>query len=161
MAKTDDSMIREIVALRALSIDELRARFLEVFGEETKTRNKEFLFKRIAYRLQERKYGGLTRAARERAEELAKDTPLRRRMGAAAADVQALAAARPRDPRVPAPGTVLRRTVGGVEHAVTVLDNAFEYQGERFANLSLVARKITGTRWNGFAFFGLLQKESA
>lgn len=161
MAKIDDTMIREIVALRALSVDELRVRFLEEFGEETTSRNKEFLFKRIAYRLQERKYGGLTQAARDRAEDLAKDAPLRRRMGAAAADVQALAATRPRDPRVPPPGTVLRRTVGSVEHIVTVLEDAFEYQGERFPNLSIIAKKITGTRWNGFGFFRLNERMSA
>lgn len=156
MAMTDDSIIREIKELRALSVGELRARWLEVFGEETNCRNKDYLFKRLAYRIQERRYGGLTDEARARAEELAKDAPIRRRVPPPPP--------KPRDPRLPPVGTVLRRKHGGVEHEVIVLDDGFEYQGERFASLSQVARKISGTRWNGYGFFGLLakpQKEAA
>ncbi len=160
MATTDDSLLREMVAIRKLSIEELRARYLALFGEETKSRNKDYLFKRIAYRLQEKKHGGLTEEARARAETLAAQAPVRRRLPPGAAEELARAA-RPRDPRLPAPGTVLRRTHEGVEHAVTVLDDGFEYRGERFKSLSVVASKIAGTRWNGFGYFGLLQKKSA
>jgi hypothetical protein len=159
MAK-DDVLLREIAALRQLSIDQLRARYVQVFGEETRTRNREFIFKRIAYRLQERKYGGLTERARARAAALAEDAPLRRR-GTCTAVAEALATAKVRDPRLPSAGTVLRRTFGGAEHTVTVLADGFEYRGESFKSLSVIARKITGTRWNGFAFFGLLAKEAA
>ncbi len=160
MATTDDSLLREMVALRKLTVEELRARYLALFGEETTIRNKDYLFKRIAYRLQEKKYGGLTEEARARAESLAAQAPVRRRLPPGAAEEMARAT-RPRDPRLPVPGTVLRRTHGGVEHAVTVLDEGFEYLGERFESLSVVARKITGTRWNGYGYFGLLAKESA
>lgn len=160
MAKTDDSLLREMMTVRKLSIEELRARWLELFGEETKSHNKDYLFKRIAYRLQERKYGGLTEEARARAEALAEQAPIRRQLSPGAAEELARAA-RPRDPRLPAPGTVLRRTHDGLDHAVTVLDDGFEYQGERFKSLSLVASKIAGTRWNGYGFFGLLGKERA
>ncbi len=160
MAKTDDSLLREMMALRKLSIEELRARYLELFGEETKSRNRDYLLKRIAYRLQERKHGGLTEEARVRAAALSDQAPVHRRLPAGAAEELAQAA-RPRDPRLPQPGTVLRRAHDGVEHAVTVLEEGFEYQGERFKSLSLVASRIAGTRWNGYGFFGLLQKESA
>jgi len=43
----------------------------------------------------------------------------------------------------------------GVEHVVTVRGDGFEYQGRPFTSLSAVARQITGTRWNGWTFFGL------
>jgi hypothetical protein len=62
---------------------------------------------------------------------------------------------RRRDPRLPPPGTVLRRAFRGAEYEVKVLEDAFEHGGERFESLSTVATRITGSRWNGFTFFGL------
>ncbi len=53
------------------------------------------------------------------------------------------------------PGTLLEREWQGTRHRVRVLDDGFEYSGERFASLSEIARKITGTRWSGPLFFGL------
>jgi len=53
------------------------------------------------------------------------------------------------------PGSVLVREHGGVLHEVTVLADGYQWQGERFASLSAVARRITGTNWNGPRFFGL------
>jgi hypothetical protein len=66
-----------------------------------------------------------------------------------------------RDPRLPPAGTELRRTFDGAEHIVNVLDDGFMFRGKQYRSLSLIAREITGTRWNGYGFFGLLQKESA
>jgi hypothetical protein len=63
-----------------------------------------------------------------------------------------------RDPRLPEPGTVITREHGGVEHRVTVLEDGFEYRGERFPSLSKVARAITGTNWNGYLFFRLQRR---
>jgi hypothetical protein len=59
----------------------------------------------------------------------------------------------PRDPRLPSPGTILKRVHDGVEHQVKVLADGFEYRGEQYRSLSKVARTITGTPWNGFLFF--------
>ena len=53
------------------------------------------------------------------------------------------------------PGTVLTRTWHGVLHQVQVVNDGFDYRGERFGSLSEVARRITGTRWSGPLFFGL------
>ena len=156
-SNADASLIREIAALRELTVGQLRARYLELFGEETKTRNKEFLFKRIAYRLQEKKYGGLTDRARAHAQALAEDAPIRRKLPSGTTTEGLM----PRDQRLPPTGSVLKRTFAGVEHAVTVLDDGFEHQGERFKTLSQVAKRITGTQWNGFGFFGLLKKDAA
>jgi hypothetical protein len=52
-------------------------------------------------------------------------------------------------------GTALVREWHGVIHRVTVLDDGFDFHGERFRSLSEIARKITGVRWSGPLFFGL------
>ncbi len=162
MTKADSALIDEVDKLRTLPVADLRARYLELFGEETTSRNKDYIFKRIAYRLQERKYGGLTPRARARAALLAEDAPIRRRLSPNA-DAPEVVPEPPsnRDPRLPPAGTELRRTFDGTEHVVTVLDDSFMFGGKQYRSLSLVAREITGTRWNGFGFFGLLRKESA
>ena len=162
MTKTDSALIDEVDKLRTLPVADLRARYLELFGEETTSRNKDYIFKRIAYRLQERKYGGLTPRARARAALLAEDAPIRRRLSpnADAPEVVPEPTSN-RDPRLPPAGTELRRTFDGTEHVVTVLEDLFMFRGKQYRSLSLVAREITGTRWNGYGFFGLLRKESA
>ncbi len=162
MTKADSALIEEVDKLRTLSVAALRVRYLELFGEETTSRNKDFLFKRIAYRLQERKYGGLTPRARARAVLLAEDAPIRRRPSPGAeAPVLVPEPSSKRDPRLPPPGTELRRAFDGAEHIVKVLDDGFTFRGKPYQSLSLIAREITGTRWNGYGFFGLLRKESA
>ncbi len=142
----------QIEALRKLTTAELKRRYRKVFGEATKSNNKPYLLKRIAYRLQEKKYGGLTARARQRAEHLAKDTPIRRRPELTKGEGQE----RPRDARLPKVGTVLRREFKGKEHAATVLADGFDYRGKRFGSLSAIAKAVTGTSWNGYGFFGLL-----
>ena len=66
-----------------------------------------------------------------------------------------------RDPRLPLPGVVLRRRFRGQEIELKVLVDGFEYQGGKFASLSAVAERVTGTRWNGFVFFGLQARKHA
>jgi hypothetical protein len=61
----------------------------------------------------------------------------------------------------PVIGTQLVREWQGIEHRVTVLDGAFEFQGRPFKSLSATARAITGTRWNGWVFFGLKNRRAA
>jgi len=162
MTKADTTLIDAADKLRVLSVAELRARYLELFGEETTSRNKDYIFKRIVYRLQERKYGGLTPRARERAALLAEDAPIRRRLSPRADVPEALQkATHDRDPRLPPVGTELRRTFDDAEYVVTVHEDGFLFRGSRYRSLSLIAREITGTRWNGYGFFGLLRKETA
>lgn len=163
MSQADPALLDEIEKLRNLSVAELRARYLELFGEETTSRNKDYLFKRIAYRLQEKKYGGLSPATIARAMTLAQDAPIRRRLPASveAPGARGAPPSRARDSRLPPPGAELRRVWNGVEHVVTVTEDGFLYGGKRYKSLSRIAREITGTRWNGYGFFGLLQKAPA
>lgn len=70
---------KELAALRRMSVDELRSRYAEVFGETTNGRHKEWLIKQIIYRMQVLAEGDLSDRARRRAAELANDADLRRR----------------------------------------------------------------------------------
>ena len=63
-----------------------------------------------------------------------------------------------RDPRLPAAGTILRKTVKGAEHEIKVLESGFEYAGQTYRSLSKIAREITGTTWNGFLWAGLVER---
>lgn len=143
---------RQIAALDGLTVGELAAKYLEVFGIPTRTRNKDYLRRRIAWRIQEQQEGGLSSRAVERIAQLAPQAPARwhepttKRSGRR--DGSAL-----RDPRLPSPGHVVTRIHDGIEHKVTILDDGFEYRGEHHRSLSKIAKLITGTPWNGFRFF--------
>ena len=58
-----------------------------------------------------------------------------------------------RDQRLPAPGTILRREFQGATVVVQVLEHGFQYQDRFYKSLSAIARQVTGTHWNGYAFF--------
>lgn len=147
----------EIAQLRAMTVGELRARYGEVFGQAPRSRNKDYLWKRVAYRIQELAEGGLSDRARRRAEELARDADLRTRPHRPI-EAPAPTPRQERDPRLPLAGAVLNRAWAGKEHVVEVLEKGFVYNEHRFDSLSAVARAIAGTRWNGFLFFGLVDK---
>lgn len=152
-----ESIYTEVLRLRQLTVGELRTRYAEVFGEPPRSRNKDYLWKRIAYRLQELREGGISERAKRRAEELARDADLRM-TPPKEAPLPVPPPSTKRDPRLPPPGTVLTRAHAGGELRVKVLEKGFEYEGREFASLSAIAREVTGTRWNGFAYFGLAAK---
>lgn len=146
----------ELAALGAMTVGELAEKFRELFGVPTRTRNKDYLRKRIAWRIQEQREGGLSPRALERIAELAPQAPARWREPIQEIDGTESAAhgrASSRDPRLPALGTTLTRIHEGAEHRVTILEDGFEYRGKRHRSLSQIASLITGTPWNGFRFF--------
>jgi hypothetical protein len=148
---------RELVALDAMTVGELAEKYRALFGIPTRTRNKEYLRKHIAWRIQELAEGGLSPRALERIEHLAPQAPVRWQQHVGKPDPTAghstVPGEAPRDPRLPPVGTILTRVHNGVEHKVTVLANGFEYNGQSHRSLSKVARLIVGTPWNGFTFF--------
>jgi hypothetical protein len=149
----------QLVALETMSVGELVEKYREVFGVPTRTRNKPYLRKRVAWRIQELAEGGLSERALAKIEELAPLAPVRWRPernagGEGHASGGAATSARSHDPRLPTPGSVLVRIHKGIEHRVTVLADGFEYNGERHQTLSKIAKRITGTQWNGHLFFG-------
>ena len=152
---------RELAALQRLTVPQLRGRYAEVFGEPTLTRNRAWLVKRLAWRLQALAEGDLSERARRRAAELARDADLRLnppRLSAPAAPperTQADGLDAKADGRLPPPGTVLTRPYKGRTLQVLVLPHGFQYEGLTYRSLSAVAKAITGSHCNGFLFFRL------
>jgi hypothetical protein len=132
----------EIAGLSKASIKDLRDRWKTLYGKEPSGHiGRSFLIRVIAYRLQEKAFGGLKPSAQQILDrvfdgrgEIGQEGIAKRRASA---------------------GTVLIREWRGVRHRVVVLDNDVTYRGRRYKSLSEVARAITGTRWSGPLFFGL------
>ncbi|MDP8256624.1 MAG: DUF2924 domain-containing protein, partial [Candidatus Alcyoniella australis] len=150
-----DSIPAQIEALLHMTVGELQAKYLDVFGEETRGRHKQYLFKKIAWRIQELAFGGLSERAKRRAAELVDDTRVRIRppkslpLEDPGKKIVKLKSGS-RDRRLPLPGTVITRGYGDETHRVKVLEHGFEYQDKPYRSLSAVARAITGSHWNGF-----------
>lgn len=154
---TPTPIAAQLHALQGLGTAELRRRYRELFGEDTPSYNREYLFKRIAWRLQEQAYGGLSDRAARRLDALVDESLIRQRppkgftppvdAGAAPA-----ATTRRDDLRV---GTVLRRQYKGREIAVTILEHGVQHDGVLYTSLTAAARAITGTHTSGRLFFGL------
>jgi len=139
-----DTIIARITALKSKPTPDLRLLWRDLFESEPPRQNRRFLESRIAYRIQELEYGGLKPATIKRLEALGED------LDGGKAEVR-----RKRADDRPIAGTRLIRDYQGVEHCVTVLADGFDYQGQPYKSLSAIARAITGTRWNGWVFFGL------
>ena len=138
--KRTSSLAALVATLPELEMDELWAHWDRYFDQRPRHRNRDFLIARVGYEMQAEAYGRVPEKVRQQLERLG---------GARGAE-----ASRPADMLMP--GTVLTREHGGKTHRVAVrADGAFDYDGERYTSLSAVARRITGTRWNGRRFFGL------
>jgi hypothetical protein len=139
----DDPVLGQLAALKTAPIGDLKQKWRDLFETEPPPYNRRFLESRLAYRIQELAYGGLSEESLERleaiADELEGKTARRRRLHA----------------NRPIAGTRLIREWKGVEHCVTVRTDDFEYQGRPYKSLSAIAKLITGTQWNGLVFFGL------
>jgi len=161
------NVAKEVAVLGRMTVSDLRSKHLEAFGEPTRTRNKEYLVKRILWRLQANAHGDLSERARLRAEELANDANLRTTTPKVkVADGQPVIArqasvAFDHDLRLPMAGANLKRLYKGHEIVVRVLPRGFEYEGEVYRTLSAVATAITGTHWNGYHFFNLRRNGGA
>jgi Protein of unknown function (DUF2924) len=150
---------REVCALRKMSVGQLRERYAELFGEQVRSRHKEYLVRKIAWRMQALEEGDLSERARRRAQELADDADVRVMPPKAPEGGQVggciVHAAVAVDARVPSPGAVIVRLYKGQTIRVAVRKDGFEYDGQRFKSLSAVAKAITGSHCNGFRFFKL------
>jgi Protein of unknown function (DUF2924) len=169
-AKAPGDVPTQLAALETMTVGQLAARYRELYGTPTSVRNKPYLRKRLAWRIQELAEGepALRAMARvhERVALLGAELPERWRMriaaqqkatstpGSPAAGASgSLAPLEPRDPRVPPVGTALTRVFKGAQHTVIVCREGFEHAGIHFKTLSAAAKHITGVPWNGFEFF--------
>ena len=146
----------QIKTLAGDSVGKLKEKYRDVFGHESRSNHKQFLVRRIAWRLQANAEGELSERARERALLLAEEADLRIRAPESFLREVSRAAGKHRgDPRLPAAGTRLTREFRGESICVEVLEKGFRYEDNIYKSLSAVARTVTGTQWNGFLFFGL------
>jgi len=142
----ETAMRKEIDELSTMPVGQLRQKYLEVFGEESRSNHKQFMFRRIAWRIQAIAEGGLSERARRRALEIANDADLRVRapkpkFGSDASLDPMLSVSRKvasaLDPRRPPPGTYLERDYKGRPIIVKVLVNGFEFDGEIYRSLTI------------------------
>lgn len=165
-----NTMRKEIDELSKMTVSQLRQKYLVVFGEESHSNHKQFLFRRIAWRIQALAEGGLSERARRRALEIANDADLRIR--APQTMFRQDPTLDPRlsvgrkvagelDSRLPPPGSYLEREYKGQRLIVKVLVDGFEFEGQVYRSLSAIAREVTGTKWNGFLFFQCARTEEA
>ena len=144
----DQTVLARLATLKAMSVRNLKAEWEKLFGSAAPNNSRTFLEMRIAYRIQELTYGGPDRETRRMLDLLADEVEgVARRKNQIA------------DPRNPVVGTRLIREWDGVEQTVIVLTDGFDLQGRKFKSLSAEARAITGTRWNGYRFFGLRERK--
>ncbi len=141
--------LKQIAALEKLSYADLQDRWQMLIGTDPPRYSRQLLIKRLAYRLQELAHGGLGAETRDRMDQLLDD-----------AGFDELGSLRPRRRRkgkqdAPVVGTRLIREWDDRRCEVTVTAAGFEFEGRPYRSLSAIAREITGTRWNGPAFFGL------
>jgi hypothetical protein len=159
----DPAVVKQIEELRGFNVNELRAKYREIFGEDSRSNHKAFLFRRIAWRLQALAEGDLSERARRRAMEVANDADLRivAPKEKQALEVVRVPASADRDPRLPQPGTVLTKRYRDQVVVVEVLEEGFGFNGRFYRSLSAIAREVTGTRWSGPLFFGLKRRKEA
>jgi hypothetical protein len=150
----------ELNVLRQLSTVRIQEKYKELFGvNELPCDNKAYLLKRIAYKLQERTYGGLSKKAKTKLDELVlrydpvNNKALRPQVMSAGQIVNSLPFMR--DKRLPIPGTLIRRKYRDKELIVKVLEKGFEYNGKKYRSLTGIAQEVTGAHWSGFTFFNL------
>jgi DUF2924 family protein len=143
MTKPDHIPAR-LAALKTTPTKELKTQWRELFETEPPAFNRRYLESRLAYRIQELAYGGLKPETIKRLEILGEQL-----------DGGNITLRRIRADLKPIAGTRLIREWQGIEQTVTVLADGYEWQGRPYRSLSAVARAITGTRWNGWIFFGL------
>ncbi|MCK9553789.1 DUF2924 domain-containing protein [Aquamicrobium sp.] len=152
MMQDDDTtpVLARLAALRAMSVKELKVEWDKLFGAEAPNNSRSFLEQRLAYRIQELTFGGLSKPTRQLLDALADEVEGRKVRKSVISD-----------PRNPVIGTRLMREWNGTEHVITVLKDGFDWQGRKYKSLSAIARTITGTQWNGYRFFGLRERKDA
>jgi hypothetical protein len=138
---------RRLEALCDLTPDELRKEWRRLYRSQPPRLSRDLLVRAIAYRIQELRYGGLSKATHRKFAALVEA----RESGV---DATINGAQRIRA------GALLVREWNGRTHTVTVGEDGFCYAGRNYRSLSAIAREITGARWSGPRFFGVVPKRS-
>jgi len=157
-----ESVLAQVKALQGMPVSRLREKWRDVFGTKPPNRSQGYLWRRLAWKIQEDHYGKMSPEDRARVSEMRVEIdagPLtvwskQKRARTATKTPQKPTHDR-RDPRLPISGTVISRWYKGAELTVKVLDKGFEFEGRVYRSLSAIAREVTGTSWNGYSFWRL------
>ena len=151
-----ESVTQEIEKLRVMLVPELIERYEIEFGKPPRVKNRVWLWRRIAWKVQEKKFGGLSETAKHKLEELIRqiDIPLSEEQRTVSGTLKKRL--KPGDPSV---GTVLTREWHGKEISVKVVDGGYEYEGVIYNTLTEAVRGITGSHWNPKIFFNLIPRK--
>ena len=156
--RTKTKTANALAALKGMTPKQLRERYAELYGEPSRSGNKQWLIRRCAWRIQALAEGGLSERAKRRAMEIADDADVRfippRQASPDENNPREIYSTdiKP-DDRLPMPSAQLTREFKGRQYDVIVHPNGFEYEGDFYKSLSAVAYAITGSHWNGFHFF--------
>lgn len=153
---TKETVISQIETLKNASLPELRKQYKALFhSEDISAHQKSYLLRKIAYKLQQLEYGGLSPKAKNRLKSLVEEyDPINNK--ALRPDNPVINQTAPgKDKRIPIPGTVITKDYKGSNYKVKVLEKGFEYNGKIYKTLSAIAKEISGAHWNGYLFFNL------
>ncbi len=139
-----ENVVGRVAALKTANAAALKQMWRDLFQQEPPPFNRRFLETRLAYRIQELAYGGVKR-----------DTAKRLQLLGDQIDGGKKQTRRQRIEHRPMAGTRLIKQWQGNTYEVLVGVDRFDYDGRRYRSLSAIARAITGTNRNGWAFFGL------
>lgn len=147
----DPSVVRQVMELQHMPFAELREKYKELLGREPSVSNRKNIIARLAYRIQEIAYGGLSDASRQELESIYEKhgDPKKGKRQRLKRERQG----------IPVPGTRLIRDWNGQRYTVTVLQEGFEYDGTVYRSLSSVTKAITGAHSSGPNFFGLRRQK--
>jgi hypothetical protein len=139
---------RQIAELLDRSTPELRLAWRHLHRTDPpQGLSRDLLIRALAHQLQERAAGGASRA-------------LRRRLQILAGELEKKSASF--DPGIVLKtGTTLVRQWRGRAHTVLVREDGFEYEGQHYRSLTVIAERITGAHWSGPRFFGLTKRAGA
>ncbi|MFH1621636.1 MAG: DUF2924 domain-containing protein [Candidatus Omnitrophota bacterium] len=159
--------LKEIMGYKDYTLAELKAKYKALYGPESATpSNKVYLWRKIAYKLQEIEHGGLSSQAQGKIEEfIQKYDPVNNKAlrPIDVSDIKGkkskLSRDKPldfaRDRRLPIPGTLITKEYKDIHLEIKVLEKGFEYNKKHYRSLTAIAKEVTGAHWNGYLFFNL------
>ncbi len=164
MSRAEQAPITDrIAALQRMSTADLREEWRQVMGEEPRSYHRTWLWRRLAWAIQAKEYGGLSERVKRRIEEkLAPQAEAWMPLGRRAFSALLVASPDPQNgnPPLPAPGTEIVRLYRGQNLVVRVLDDCFEFEGRRHASLTAIVKVVTGgSHQSGPRFFGLKDRK--
>jgi hypothetical protein len=154
-----ENLLTKIMSLKDASLEDLKKKYSELFKDKlAPSNNKTYLWKKIAYKLQELEYGGLPTETQSKIQDLIqKYDPVNNkamRPEDATQDQPKKPSLR-RDKRLPIPGTVITKEHKGIKLQIKILESGFEYSSKVYKTLTAIAKEVTGAHWNGYLFFNL------